>query len=386
MINRIIYKISGLLMLLCVMLPVEAQNAKDIRISQDRSFTDHIALKQDSRDMDLIAKFVFNEMENTLSVSLMSYRNLFVFQDDMRYKQVIRRSKIRPDRFPYVVEYDAEAKYKVTKEFKELIPGSKKKHVFRRWIAYEGLQPQPTDYKMLNDYIEQKFDILNKDTLVTVSLKDVLVMEASPDKKKRFDFLYFTDLNREYKVHIVRNPCLGLDEDIATLQATADNIRTSYETLKERYVAQETNEPEALALLAEMQGMLSEQFPPKKQESGCPDMRRYTEAYNCYVDSIQRLASFKFAFEGKIDALPTDAEHILGVARIIDNNVASWLVSLDVVEKEDLKARSQKLIDEMHEMIDGEWEVTEEQAIAISVFRKAENYFKKTCVQKKKKK
>lgn len=336
--------------------------------------------------MDLIAKFVFNEMENTLSVSLMSYRNLFVFQDDMRYKQVIRRSKIRPDRFPYVVEYDAEAKYKVTKEFKELIPGSKKKHVFRRWIAYEGLQPQPTDYKMLNDYIEQKFDILNKDTLVTVSLKDVLVMEASPDKKKRFDFLYFTDLNREYKVHIVRNPCLGLDEDIATLQATADNIRTSYETLKERYVAQETNEPEALALLAEMQGMLSEQFPPKKQESSCPDMRRYTEAYNCYVDSIQRLASFKFAFEGKIDALPTDAEHILGVARIIDNNVASWLVSLDVVEKEDLKARSQKLIDEMHEMIDGEWEVTEEQAIAISVFRKAENYFKKTCVQKKKKK
>lgn len=386
MINRIIYKISGLLMLLCVMLPVEAQNAKDIRISQDRSFTDHIALKQDSRDMDLIAKFVFNEMENTLSVSLMSYRNLFVFQDDMRYKQVIRRSKIRPDRFPYVVEYDAEAKYKVTKEFKELIPGSKKKHVFRRWIAYEGLQPQPTDYKMLNDYIEQKFDILNKDTLVTVSLKDVLVMEASPDKKKRFDFLYFTDLNREYKVHIVRNPCLGLDEDIATLQATADNIRTSYETLKERYVAQETNEPEALALLAEMQGMLSEQFPPKKQESSCPDMRRYTEAYNCYVDSIQRLASFKFAFEGKIDALPTDAEHILGVARIIDNNVASWLVSLDVVEKEDLKARSQKLIDEMHEMIDGEWEVTEEQAIAISVFRKAENYFKKTCIQKKKKK
>ena len=386
MINRIIYKISGLLMLLCVMLPVEAQNAKDIRISQERSFTDHIALKQDSRDMDLIAKFVFNEMENTLSVSLMSYRNLFVFQDDMRYKQVIRRSKIRPDRFPYVVEYDAEAKYKVTKEFKELIPGSKKKHVFRRWIAYEGLQPQPTDYKMLNDYIEQKFDILNKDTLVTVSLKDVLVMEASPDKKKRFDFLYFTDLNREYKVHIVRNPCLGLDEDIATLQATADNIRTSYETLKERYVAQETNEPEALALLAEMQGMLSEQFPPKKQESSCPDMRRYTEAYNCYVDSIQRLASFKFAFEGKIDALPTDAEHILGVARIIDNNVASWLVSLDVVEKEDLKARSQKLIDEMHEMIDGEWEVTEEQAIAISVFRKAENYFKKTCIQKKKKK
>lgn len=386
MVNKIIYKTIGMLMLSCWMLQLGAQTTKDIRISQDQSFTDHISLKQDSRDMDLIAKFVFNEADNTLTVSLMSYRNLFVFQDDVRYKQAIKRSKIRPDRLPYVVEYDAEAKYKVTKEFKKQIVGSKKKHVFQRWIDYQGLQPQPTDYKMLNDYIEQKFDILNKDTLVIISLKDVLVMEASATKKRRFDFLYFTDLGREYKIHISRNPCLGMEEDIAALQATAENIRTSYETLKERYIAQKTKDDEALSLLKEMQGILSEQFPQKELKTSCPDIRQYTEIYNCYVDSIQQLASFRFAFEEIVEHLPLEAEHILSVARIIDNNVASWLVSSDKVERDDLINRSQNLINEMHEMIAGDWVITDEQAHAIAVFRKAEKYFTTTCILKKKKK
>lgn len=386
MVNKIIYQMICLLMLCCWTLPIKAQTIKDIRIAQDQSYTDHISLKKDSKDMDLIAKFVFNETENTLVVSLMSYRNLFVFQDNVRYKQAVKRSRIRPDRLPYVVEYDVEAKYKLTKDFKRQIVGPKKKHIFQRWIAYEGLQPQPTDYKMLNDYIEQKFDVLNKDTLVTVSLKDVLVMEASATKKKRFNFLHFTDLNREYKVHITRNPCLGMEEDIAAIQTAAENIRGSYETLKERYVNQQTNDVDALALLDEMRTMLVEQFPPRKDDTSCPDIRLHTATYNCYVDSLQQLASFQFAFETKVENLPMQAEYITSIARMIDNNVASWLVSTDVVEKADLMKRSQKLIDETHEMIAGDWTITEEQAHAIAIFRRAEKYFKTTCVDNKKKK
>lgn len=386
MVNRIIYKITCLLMLCCWMLSVEAQTKKDIRIAQDQAYTDHISLKNDSKDMDLIAKFVFNEAENTLVVSLMSYRNLFVFQDDMRYKQAIKRSKIRPNRFPYVVEYDAEAKYKLTKDFKKQIVGSKKKHIFHRWIGYEGLQPQPTDYKMLNDYIEQKFDILNKDTLVSISFGDVLVMEASTTKKKQFDFLHFTQMNREYKIHITRNPCLSMDEEIVSSQTAADNVRTSYLTLKERYESQTQRNEENIALLNEMRSMLLEQFLPMQATTSCPDVRQNIQTYNCYVDSIQQLAVFKFPFEEQVEVLPTEAEHILGIARIIDNNVASWLISTDVVEKDDLIKRSQKLIEDVYEMIAGDWVLTSEQSNAISIFKRAESYFKKTCVQKQKKK
>ena len=51
-----------------------------------------------------------------------------------------------------------------------------RKHIFSRWIEYEGLQPQPTDYKMVNDYIEQSFDILRQETNVSIMLRDILVM------------------------------------------------------------------------------------------------------------------------------------------------------------------------------------------------------------------
>ena len=237
--NKVVCQIVGLLFLWIGTYPLKAQTVRTIRIAQKQSYTDHVSLKQDSRDMDLIVKFVFDEPNNTLTVSLMSYRNLFVFQDNVRYKQVVKRRKIHPDRLPYVVEADAEMKYRVTKELRNQIVGSKKKHVFKRWIEYEGLQPQPTDYKMVNDYIEQKFDILDKDTLVTVSLCDIMVMEPSQSKKNSYDFLYYTNMDRKYEIHIERNPCLGREEEIEMAESTVENIRTNYTALKERYESQE---------------------------------------------------------------------------------------------------------------------------------------------------
>ena len=155
---------------------LQAQTVREIEVAQDQSYTDHVSLKQDAKDMDMIVKFIFNEAENTLEVNLISYRNLFVFHEDLRYKQAIKHKKIRPDRFPYVIESAEGMKYKTTKDFRKSIIGSKKEHVFNHWLAYEGIQPQPTDYKMVNDYIKQKFDIVNKDTLDTITLQDLLVM------------------------------------------------------------------------------------------------------------------------------------------------------------------------------------------------------------------
>ena len=107
--NKILYLLSAL----CIVWTVEAQTVKKIRVSQNESYTDHISLNSQNKDMDLIVKIVFNEQENVLVVSLISYRNLFVFQDNVRYSQVVKRRKLRPDRLPYVVESEEKAKYKV---------------------------------------------------------------------------------------------------------------------------------------------------------------------------------------------------------------------------------------------------------------------------------
>ena len=75
-----------------------AQSVKEITVSQGVPFTDHISLKDDTKDMDLMAKFVFDEKTNTLSVSLISYRDLFVFQTDTPYGQAIKGRKMKPEK------------------------------------------------------------------------------------------------------------------------------------------------------------------------------------------------------------------------------------------------------------------------------------------------
>ena len=80
------------------------QTAKAITISQEEPYTDNIMLTNDVKDKDLMVKFVFNEDKNTLTVSLISYRRLFVFWDDTRYKGTFSGSgKLHIDRLPYVI-------------------------------------------------------------------------------------------------------------------------------------------------------------------------------------------------------------------------------------------------------------------------------------------
>ena len=72
------------------------QTVRTIAVSNDKSYTDHVSLAQDSRDMDVMIKFVFDEPNNVLTVSLLSYRRLFVFRESSRYNNVVRCGRIRP--------------------------------------------------------------------------------------------------------------------------------------------------------------------------------------------------------------------------------------------------------------------------------------------------
>ena len=159
------------------LLGTQAQTVKEITLSQEHSFTDHIALANDSRDLDLMVKLVFNESENTLTVSLVSYRDLFVFQDDVPFQQAIKGDRLRPDRLPYVVQSDPKAQFVLDKSLKASLEKPHKKLLFHRWITYQGLQPQPIEYKMVNEFIEQTFDIQSKNNRVQVTLRDLFVME-----------------------------------------------------------------------------------------------------------------------------------------------------------------------------------------------------------------
>lgn len=362
-----------------------AQTTKRIEVDGNEPYVDHVALIEGSTDMDLLVKFTFDEPNNSLTVNLISYRKLFVFQDNVRYSRAVWCFKLRPNKLPYVVESDEQARYKLTKPLRKSIK-PRRKHVFKRWIEYEGLQPQPTDYKMVNDYIEQKFDILYKEAPVSVTLRDILLMdEEITPKKKKYYLFYQTDLNRKYEITIKRDPCFGKEEALQAAIARVENIRTSYSSFDQKFKSScSLNTPEGDKLFQEMKALLQEQFPKTGETSPCPEIQANIDLYNSYVDSIQFVQSpfqIKIQEEEKPQELDLSADYILMMARKIDSNVNQWLLSPDPIEKRDLEKSCEEIINSIQSHVDQAALINTKQKTAIAIFKKAKDYYHRTCVK-----
>ena len=95
---NILNKLIAGFLILCSGCAAMAQTVKQIEVAGDEPYVDHVALVPGSTDMDLLVKIAFNEPENSLTVSLISYRRLFVFQSDVRYSHVVRWHKLKPEK------------------------------------------------------------------------------------------------------------------------------------------------------------------------------------------------------------------------------------------------------------------------------------------------
>ena len=361
----------------------KAQTVKNITVSQEQSYTDHISLEGDVTDKDIMVKFVFDEAANQLTVTLISHRMIFVFREDVRFKPLVKGRRLRPDQLPYVVTYEPKDQYRISKLFKATVPQPRKKYVFHRWIDYEGLQPAPQEYAMVNDYISQTFDILKKGNSVVVRLRDVMLMNdvSKHINKRRFEIPFGRDLFTEYHVEIQRNPCFGLDEDIASAKAALDGIRKSYKSLRKSFGSGTVDSQESLKTFQDLKSQLTEQYPRKNEQSLCPDIQDAWDAYNAYTDSISSMnckvvAAVNSVIPGS-DGL--SARSLLTKARQIDAAVSRYLLSNDPVERRDIIFQMETLIKTCNETIRSQGAYTTEQKQAVQVFREAERYFRNNC-------
>ena len=365
----------------------QAKTVKPIAVSDSVSYTDHIALTTDATDKDLMVKFQFNEQENTLTVSLISYRTLFVFWEDTRYKGTIKRRWLRTDHLPYVVTADDTQCFRLTKHFRKSLPHPHKSHIFKKWISYEGLQPREQELKMVNDYIEQTFDIQNKRNNVTVRLRDVMLLDLTKKKgiNTRYEISYGEDLDLEYQVTIQRNPCFGLDEQLAAAQNTYAAFSKSYSTFKKRYGKGTVSSEEGLKAFHDLKATLTAQFPRNEDNSPCPAIQQIHDRYNLMADSLAKinvtLDTAPATADGIFDAKDRVkyAKVILANARQIDNLVANWLNSHEEIERSDLSAQCRSIIKDTNTIIKSSGTLTAEERRAVTLFRQAENYFNKTC-------
>lgn len=379
-------RIYVLLLSFLVVQGLSAQTVRNITVSQDTAYTDHISLEEDSRDKDVMVKFVFDEAANTLTVNLISYRSLFVFREDVRFKPTFKGRKLRPDQLPYVVTFDPSEQYRITSLFKKTVPMPRKKYVFKRWADYEGLQPAPQEYKMVNDYISQTFDILGKRNQVKITLRDVMLLDdvSKHPNKKRYEISYGRDLFREYNIQIQRNPCFGMDKDLTSAQEAVETVKKAYASIKSKFGKGEVDSEDLLSTFKEMQKMLLTQYPAKELKSDCPDMQQVWDSYNGYVDSISSM-SCVVAEAAKKNTIALGQEGVNprilhSRARQIDASVTRWLVSNDPIERRDIIKQVDIIIQGVNDMLSKQGGArTPEQQRALEVFREAERYYKIKC-------
>ena len=352
-----------------------------ITVSEETPYTETISTKEGVKDM--LLKIEYSENDNTLNVSITSQHHLFGFKNNSLYKNVIRNKKISLARLPYKVVSEPDMTYRLSKNIRNNISGCNDKHTFKAWISTTGLHPQMSDYEMVTETLTQKFDIVG-DTTITVTLGDIMMMERSVSKKNRYDLTFYTNLNKSYVVNINRNPCLGKEAELDSTQTLLDEIKENYTSLASKYPNVENLTQETLLALEEVRVKLETKYKKKETTNECPAIASMLENYNTYVDSIAKLADVKAEFAHKRPRLSMPADQLLAVARMVDTNVASWLVSNDVVEKADLVKRNRHLIDDINKKISNKMRMDTEQTKAYAVFKKAERYFNETCQNKKK--
>lgn len=367
---------------------LQAQTAKNITVSNEESFTDHLTLKKDSKDMDLMVKFVFNEDMNTLTVSIISYRMLFVFWDNTRYKDAIKHRWIHPNKLPYIVNSNPSDRFRLTKGYRKTLPKPYRRHIFTKWVEVEGLQPADQELKMVNDYIEQTFNIQGKRTSVTITLRDLMLMDHAKHKgsSRHYEIPYGKDLNVKYQVLIQRNPCYGLDEEISAAKNSLNAIKKSFASFYNKYGSGKVSDEAAMKNFTDLKGTLAAQFPKNSESSSCPDIQQARDEYNLLADSIQHCTvtmdasnADPLAAIGGEEGRALDAKFILSNARLLDNTIARWLVSQDAIERDDLATQCRNIIKDTSVMIGNGHGQTPEEQNAISLFRKAEQYFNNVC-------
>jgi uncharacterized protein YoxC len=353
-------------------------------VSDNKPYTEVIPTKEGSKEMDVLLKMDFDEPSNTLTIGLTSKYNLFGFKNNSLYKNVIRDKKISLARLPYKVMSEADMTYRLSKDIRNNIPGCNDKHTFNTWVSSTGLHPHTQEYIMVTDTLTQAFDIV-ADTTITINLGDIMMMERSVSKKNRYDLIYYTNLDKQYEIVIERNPCMGKEAESDSIKAMLDDIQTNFTTLAEKYPSVEELNAETLQALEEARMKLATKYTKVESTNECPKIQTMLENYNSYVDSIAKLADIKAQFAHKRPKLSVPADQLLAVARMVDINVASYLVSNDVVEKADLVKRNKKLIEDINKKVSRKMTMDKEQKHALSVFKKAEKYFNETCLSNKRK-
>lgn len=367
-----------------VFVNVQGQTKKSITVEHNSPVTDELAFDADTK---LTVRFLFDEDSNTLSVTLTSPKNLFVFWENTTYRQVFDCwGRFRPDRLPYVATSYTADRFRSSKALRKTLKCPHRKHVFPRWFEAKGLQPVEQQYTLVSDSIVQTFHLpANNSRLLTFRLREVLTLDEVRRKNTSclYQFTLCKDFNIKYRITIKRNPCLGLDDELTAAQGALAAIKNSYEWYHGKYASHVLTDQASWDDYQSFKQFLTELYPKSNAVSPCPAIQEARTQYNALVDSIQQVEATLDTSSHPFDVAgdhTLNAKTILANSRLLDRTVARFLATTDETERGDLKEQCSAIVAETQAMIAGNRSHldTEEQH-AVQIFRDAEKYFRKVC-------
>lgn len=361
---------------------VNAQMSSTVFVSGTEGCTSSISLSNDSRDMDVIVKFSFDEGTNTISMSLVSYRGLFVFRESARYSKIFRMGKLDLSRLPYETGSSAGSVFHSTRGFRSSLRKPVASYVFNRWVDVEGMQPVAGEFPLFSDRLDQSFVVNGSRVVVSLTLRDIALVDPAR-KEGHYNFVYDRDLSKRFDIVILRDGCFGKEEEIKASEEAVGAIRAAYDSLKVRFPGGLASSKESLDIFGKMKALLGSRFVRKDAESACACISDNLARYNAYVDSIAtmevKLPEAAPVSKPKEASPGINPDSMLSRARKIDMAVSRWMASKDVAERKDIVKSCRGLIAAGKEEIRVKGVYTQAQKNARDAFYNAEAHFNRTC-------
>ena len=127
---------------------------------------------------------------------------------------------------------------------------------------------------------------------------------------------------------------------------------------------------------------LLSQFLPVADSTDCGDLQQLYSEYNQQREQIDQAACVYVASEDNgTKRLGMSPEVLLAAARRLDNVVALYEVTKDLVERRDLIMQGREIISVMNVTIEEKGIRGEQQQAALAVFRRASDYFRVTVLK-----
>lgn len=362
-------------------------------VQRDSVFEDRVQIPVDDEGLDIVVKVKFDEGNNQLQVDVKSSRLMIVFPESTIYKSVFshhwfagltgsRKMKVHRLRFPTLIE--PKSKYRLDNMCYASFAKKRRNHVFNRWIygSSKTVAIQGKVSKFVTDSLTQVFQLPDSATSASFTLRNVSLVSQKLRKRKgpKYTIVADADLNRTYNINIKRDPCYGKEDLIAAEDTVLKHFSDNYQLFDKQYESRLVSSNESYEIFLHHRDLILQTYPRRDEQSDCSEVQSRRDKYNMLYDSLavmdcaMQIDSSMFNLAAGINAA-----FVLQHAKSIDQNTAVWLNSLDVVERRDMVRKNKRLIAEVYDAIVADGILTEEQRLAVALFKRAEEYFYKVC-------